>query len=146
MVARYKAANSLLRTVAEVYEWIDSQVRSHNDLAGHCRACGKCCDFAGFDHRLFVTPPEMIYLAANVGAENLRPMAGSQCPYQADGKCTIYEHRFAGCRIFCCGSSADFQSALSELAVSRLRALCERLNIPYRYTDLPTALNSLADA
>lgn len=146
MVARYKAADTLLQAVAEVYEWIDWQVRGNGNLAGHCRACGDCCDFARFDHRLFVTPPEMIYLAAKVGVENLRSMPGSQCPYQADGRCTVYEHRFAGCRIFCCGASPDFQSALSERAISRLRALCERFNIPYRYTDLPTALNGLAGA
>lgn len=133
----------LLRRVSEIYRWLDEQIRRSGDLAGFCKACGKCCDFDAFDHRLFVTPPELMYLTAHLGRENIKAMPEGRCPYNQDGKCGIYEHRFAGCRIFCCSGDADFQSGLSETVLSRLKSLCVEFQIPYRYTDLATALNSL---
>jgi Fe-S-cluster containining protein len=145
MVAGCKANTRLLRKVAEVYDWLDLQIHKNSALAGLCDACGKCCDFEGFDHRLFVTTPEMIYFAANVGAENLRQITTNRCPYQTDDKCTVYKFRFAGCRIFCCKGDADFQSRLSEMAVKKFKSICEQFQIPYRYVDLPNAL-ALAQA
>jgi len=141
-----KTNRRIVNKVREIYERLDSQTRDQTNLAGVCRACGKCCDFGEFDHRLFVTPPELMYLSAKMGAENIMPMPTSRCPYNIDGKCTVYEHRFAGCRIFCCKGDADFQSKLSESALEELKALCTELEIPYRYTELAGALNSFARA
>ncbi|MFH1881767.1 MAG: hypothetical protein ABIL62_03525 [Planctomycetota bacterium] len=158
----------LLQKVAEIYNWLDTQIRDNNKLTGRCNACGKCCEFAGpalnqgpalaaeqgpapgleqgFDHRLFVTPPELMYLTANLGAENIKSMPINRCPYNIDGKCTVYEYRFASCRIFYCKADVDFQGELSESALEKLKSLCVEFQIPYRYTDLAAALNSLADA
>ncbi|MCH7557555.1 MAG: YkgJ family cysteine cluster protein [Planctomycetes bacterium] len=155
MVAGCGTNNRLLGKVAEIYTWLDTQIRDNNKLTGQCNACGKCCDFdspeQGFDHRLFVTSPELMYLttgqqAANLGAENIKSMPTNRCPYNIDGKCTVYEYRFAGCRIFYCNGDADFQSGLSESVLEKLKSLCTEFQIPYRYTDLAEALNSLADA
>jgi len=143
-VAGSETSRQLLGRVAEIYNWLDLQVCSAGNMAGMCRACGDCCDFEGFDHRLFITPPEMIYLAANLGVENVKPMTSSRCPYNNDGKCTIYEYRFSGCRIFCCRGDADFQSNLSEAVLEKLKSICEEFQLPYRYTDLAAGLNSLA--
>ena len=144
MVAGSETSRQLLERVAEIYKWLDLQVCSASNMAGTCRACGDCCDFEGFDHRLFITPPEMIYLAANLGVGNVKPMTSSRCPYNNDGKCTIYEYRFSGCRIFCCSGDADFQSNLSEAVLEKLKSICEEFQLPYRYTDLAAGLNSLA--
>jgi Fe-S-cluster containining protein len=144
VVAGTETDRRLLEKVAEVYNWVDMQICSGGDMAGICRSCGDCCDFEGFDHRLFITPPELMYLAANVGTENVKPMPSGRCPYNIGGKCTIYEHRFSGCRIFCCNGDADFQSRLSEEALKKLKLICAEFQIPYRYTDLPVALNNLA--
>jgi hypothetical protein len=162
MVAGCGTNNRLLEEVAEIYTWLDAQIRDNNKLTGRCKACGKCCDFGvaapdseqGFDHRLFVTPPELMYLAANLGAENIKSMPTNRgstllttsCPYNIDSKCTVYEYRFASCRIFYCSADVDFQSELSESALEKLKSLCTEFQIPYRYTDLAAALNSLADA
>jgi Fe-S-cluster containining protein len=173
MVAGRKPDIRLLREVAKVYDWLDSQIQKNSALAGVCDACGKCCDFKRFDHQLFVTTPEMMYLAANLGgvltaetAESaeknknkikrsdntknlgvLCELSGkrkmSRCPYNIKGKCTVYKFRFAGCRIFCCKGDADFQSRLSETALKKFKAICEQFQIPYRYLDLPTALVSI---
>ncbi|MEJ2704287.1 MAG: YkgJ family cysteine cluster protein [Sedimentisphaerales bacterium] len=136
----------LLKQVAEVYAWLDGQIRRSGDLAGTCTACGECCDFDGFDHRLFVTPPELMYLVAHLGPRNIRPMSGGRCPYNKDGKCEIYEHRFAACRIFCCHGDPDSQSTLSEGCLEKLKAICTEFQIPYRYVHLATALNSCVRA
>ncbi len=143
MVAGSDATGRLLERVAEVYKWLDLQVCSGGDIAGACKSCGDCCDFEGFDHRLFITPPELMYLAANLGDEKIKPMPSSRCPYNIDGKCTVYEYRFSGCRIFCCNGDADFQSRLSEEVLEKLKAICTEFQIPYRYADLAAALGSL---
>jgi Fe-S-cluster containining protein len=171
MVAEYETNSQPLKRVAEIYKWLDSQIRKSVHLAGICDACGKCCDFAQFDHRLFVTTPELMYLAANLGtaltaetAENteknknkikrsdntknlgvLCELGGKRkmnwCSYNVDGKCSVYEHRFSGCRIFSCKGDTDFQSRLSESAVKKFKVICEQFQIPYRYTDLTTAMD-----
>jgi len=162
MVAEYETNSQPLKRVAEIYRWLDSQIRKSVHLAGICDACGKCCDFAQFDHRLFVTTPELMYLAAYLGAENVRPMTTGRgstprlcsgqvslttgCPYNIGGKCSVYEHRFSGCRIFSCKGDTDFQSRLSEKAVKKFKAICEQFQIPYRYTDLATAMDGFSVA
>jgi hypothetical protein len=135
--------NRLLQSVAELYNWLDSQLNQHSDLAGVCEVCGKCCDFDAFEHSLFVTPPELMYFTAKLGAENIKPMTGSRCPYNVGGRCTVYEYRFAGCRIFCCKADVDFQDNLSELALRRLKSICAEFQISYHYTDLATALENI---
>lgn len=140
MVAGCKVNTHLLKRVAEVYDWLDLQIHKNSALAGLCDACGKCCDFKGFDHQLFVTTPEMMYLAAEIGTESIKAMTTNHCPYQTDNKCTVYKFRFAGCRIFCCKGDADFQSRLSEMALKKFKFICEQFQIPYRYIDLPAAL------
>jgi Fe-S-cluster containining protein len=137
------ADNLLLQKVDEIYNWLDLQISSHSNLAGICDACGRCCDFEKFDHRLFVSTPEIFYLTANISG-NLKLMTTSRCPYQTDGKCTIYKFRFAGCRIFCCKADKDFQSSLSESAIKKFKLLCTEFQIPYQYTDLATALSDMA--
>ncbi len=124
-----------LKKVAEIYNWLDSQTGGYNGL---CDGCGRCCDFANLDHRLFVTTPEVMYLAANLCGKNIRPMTANRCPYLLDGKCTVYEYRFAGCRIFCCKADTDFQSRLSESALKKFKSICEEFQIPYCYSDLAT--------
>lgn len=146
MVAKLRADRRLLERIAEIYAWLDEQARRYSELSGFCKSCGDCCDFDTFDHRLFVTPPELAYLAAKIGLENVKTMPAARCPYSVDGKCSVYEHRFAGCRIFCCSGNADLQSELSEEALVRLKSICTEFQIPYRYLDLATALNFSAEA
>ncbi|MFC1739461.1 hypothetical protein ACFL1G_10495 [Planctomycetota bacterium] len=130
----------LTKKVAEVYNWLDMQNKNNTSETEQCNACGACCNFAEFDHRLFVTTPELIYLNAKIGAE-LKPMRTSVCPYNINGKCSIHENRFAGCRIFFCKGNAEFQSKLSETVVKKFKAICTELQIPYRYVELSAALN-----
>jgi hypothetical protein len=134
------AKQRLLEEIAALYEWIDARLRQHGQQAGRCHACGACCDFATYDHRLFVTPPELLYLASRLNTKTLKSSDGTRCPYREDGRCTIHAYRFAGCRIFCCNGDPTFQSELSEATLKKLKATCERFGLPYHYRELGEAL------
>lgn len=126
--------------VEAIYKWLDEQIAVPQGSVGKCEACGKCCDFEAFGHRLFVTTSEMIYFRDKIGSKNIRKMTKGRCGYQDGGKCTVYNFRFSGCRIFCCKGDSRFQSELTEAVIKKFKALCDEFNIPYRYGDLPTAL------
>jgi Fe-S-cluster containining protein len=133
---------AIVAGVEEVYRHIDwvqsaaSPPHSSRLTADSCSACGKCCDFDAYDHRLFVTSPELVYLAAKLGHGNIKSMEGGLCPYNSQGKCIIHQHRFAGCRIFLCKGDPDKQAQLSEWASFRFKAICRDHGLAYRYTDL----------
>ena len=132
----------VVEKVGQIYDWVTQQIQDEPVLAGECKVCGRCCDFEAFDHHLYVTTPELMYLADRLGAKNITPMATGRCPWQKDNKCSIYDYRFASCRIFCCNGDKDFQSRLTEETLRKLKSLCTEFDIPYRYTSLPIALNS----
>jgi len=129
--------DQLIKSVRQIYDWLDSQIA---DVATSCQRCGQCCDFETFDHLLFVTPPEIMYLSEIIGPE-IRKMTTGICPYRENDKCSIHEHRFAACRIFFCKADPDRQSQLTETTLQKLKSLCENFDIPYRYQDLKSALN-----
>ena len=145
MVGESERHRRLIEEVASLYEWIDGQLRQNAERAGQCEGCGACCDFVGYDHLLFVTPPELIYLAEKLSVESLAPMTSGRCPYQEGTKCSVHAQRFSGCRIFCCSGDAEFQSELTEAALKKLKAICERFGIPYRYADLGKALATFSN-
>jgi Fe-S-cluster containining protein len=140
MVGEPEGHRRLLEEVTALYGWIDARQKHDSSRAGRCRACGACCDFTAYDHRLYVTVPELMYLADRLGTRTLRPMHDGRCPYQQGSICTVHAHRFASCRIFTCDGDPDFQSGLSEEVLRRLKVLSEEGGIPYRYRDLATAL------
>ncbi len=142
MVGAPERHQRLIAEMTDLYDWIDARLKEDPDRAGRCKACGDCCDFPAYDHRLYVTPPELMYLAARLNASELKPMTTGRCPYQEDSRCTVHEHRFAACRIFCCRGDSAFQSELSEAVLKRLKTICERLEVPYRYQDLPAAIET----
>jgi hypothetical protein len=128
--------------VAEIYAWLDRR-RAQGEPSAPCRKCGRCCDFDAFGHRLFITTPEWVYFRTALGDQAPLPMAEGRCPYNEAGVCRVYATRFAGCRIFGCGLDAAAQSDLTESTMAKLKALCIRHALPYRYTDLREALNGL---
>jgi len=145
MVERREIGGQVVEKVAAIYEWLDMQLHDAGVRVPACDVCGKCCDFETFEHLLFVTPPELTYLAAKLGGEKMEPMPTGRCPYNIVVACSIYDYRFAGCRIFCCKGDKDFQSALSESALEKFKAICTEFGIPYRYSPLADALNGIAD-
>jgi Fe-S-cluster containining protein len=129
---------AIVNSIARIYSWLDSEIGADQT----CAACGKCCDFESFGHKLFVTTPEMIYFTSKIAPEDPKPMTAGACPYNTDGKCTVYEDRFAACRIFSCKTDTEAQNDLTENTLKELKGLCDTFDIPYRYVDLKTALNN----
>ena len=132
-----KTEKDIVAAVDMLYNWIDSNIPSPNP----CDACGRCCDFKTYDHRLFVTPPEMIYFKVKLAPEKIKKMTTDTCPYNISGKCTAYPHRFASCRIFNCKTDPELQSNLTEAALTQLKSICKKFDLQYNYVELKTALN-----
>jgi hypothetical protein len=130
--------DALLKQVESIYQNLEKELASEASL---CRACGRCCDFESFGHRLYLTTPELFYFAHHV-AHPLKPMPSGICPYRIGGQCSVYPYRFAGCRIFQCKGNPALQSDHSEAVIAQFKHLCDHLRLPYRYCDLKTALNS----
>ena len=129
----------VLEKIENIYNWIEEKLQNED---GSCVSCGRCCDFANYDHRLYLTSPELIYFKEKLGTKNIKPMTDGKCPYNIDGKCSVYKHRFAGCRIFFCKAEKDRQSELSEQAIQKFKDLCSQFDIPCHYAKLTTALMS----
>ncbi len=134
-----KPESQIIKEVDAVYRWIDAQV---SGMERSCRACGQCCDFDTFGHRLYVTTPELLHFQHVVGPE-IKPMPAGVCPYRKDGKCTVYPYRFSGCRIFACGGDSEPQNLLSEQAIAKFKAICVTHEIPYQYMYLKAGLEML---
>ncbi len=127
--------------VRKIYDSIETEIAEYPEKVGRCDACGKCCDFAGFEHKLYVTTPEIISFLQNTDRSALKSMESDVCPFNQQGKCSVYKNRFAGCRIFSCKGDKDFQSDLTEKNLTELKAICNQYTLPYEYTDLKTAIN-----
>ncbi len=127
----------LLSDIKAIYQLLQEQL-NESQL---CAACGQCCDFEAFGHRLYLTTPELVYFAHYVG-QPLKPMTEGVCPYRIDGQCSVYPYRFAGCRIFQCKGNAERQSELTEATLIQFKRLCEQYQLEYHYCDLKNALKT----
>ena len=134
-----KADDNITAGVAAVYEWIDAKTAGKTP----CDACGNCCDFKQYDHRLYVTGVELQYLVSTLGMQAVKKMDNGICPYNENNKCAIHKYRFAGCRIFTCKGDTDFQSRLTEQALEKLKSIGNKFDSPYRYVDLATGLRNI---
>jgi Fe-S-cluster containining protein len=136
-----KQVNQIISEVSGIYQWLEGELAK---LSQSCDACGKCCDFESFGHRLYVTTPELMYFRYYLGPE-IKEMATGVCPYRIDGKCTVYPYRFAGCRIFTCKGDTEKENQICEEAVRRFKALCNEYGLDYHYVYLQTGLEMLKE-
>lgn len=131
----------IINEVGAIYNWLDAQIAA---VGRACQACGNCCDFETYGHRLYVTSPELLYFVHFAGPE-IRLMTSGVCPYRIDNKCTAYPYRFAGCRIFDCRTDVQAQNRLCESIVRQFKDLCDARQVPYRYLYLKDALTGLSE-
>ena len=134
-----KQETHILEQVDAIYQGLRNELVQ---LDQQCTACGQCCDFESFGHRLYITTPELIYFRHFV-APPIKEMATGVCPYCVDGKCTVYPYRFAGCRIFTCKGDAEKENRICEEAIRRLKSLCDGYGLDYHYVSLPQGLKML---
>ena len=138
-MGRLNASPQIIQEVDAIYQWLDEQL---SEMESSCRACGNCCDFESFGHKLYVTTPELLYFQHRLGSE-IKQMTAGICPYRIDGKCTVYPHRFSGCRIFTCKGNAEKENEICEKAIKKFKFLCEQHDIPYHYAYLQQGLEML---
>ena len=136
-----KTNKKLIKAMADFYRLLDQHIAENQKIIGSCQACGRCCNFEKYDHRLYLTTPELIYFLEHIPSENRKKMTTGTCPYNINDKCTVYEYRFAACRIFCCKGDQNFQNDLSESALQKLKTICEEFNLEYKYQNITAALN-----
>lgn len=175
--------DDITRLHAKIDEDIVSMERRHASQAADtappsqplCTACGACCRFAEYGHRLYVPFPEVVYVAAwadgrvqidqhTVPAANrtdhirsiynhLRTYADSaqhqqpdRCPFQdTSGQCTLRSVRPMGCRIFFCKADDEAVGRLCEHYLMLYKQLGDKWNLPYLYVDWMVALRAIAD-
>ncbi|OQY05645.1 MAG: hypothetical protein B6I25_05315 [Planctomycetales bacterium 4572_13] len=136
-----KQDSKIIKEVEAIYRWLDEQLA---EMDSSCRACGDCCDFEAFGHRLYITTPELIYFQHHIGPD-IKTMTTGICPYRIDGKCAVYHRRFSGCRIFSCKGDTQKENALCEQAVSKFKSLCDEYDISYHYVYLKAGLEMLVE-
>jgi len=100
-----------------------------------CLACGKCCLFGQFGHRLYVTTGELALLRMAGGAVADKPSDG-RCPHYNAGRCTARGARALGCRLFYCDPAGQrwFPDAYERFHQC-IKRLHERHGVPYFYVD-----------
>jgi Fe-S-cluster containining protein len=134
----------IIEEVRRIYQSLEIRLES---TGFSCKACGRCCDFDSFGHRLYITTPELIYFKIKLTENKVPflPMTAGACPYRKGGKCSVYPWRFAGCRIFNCTGNADLQSSLSEGTIASCKSLCIQSGLEYGYMDLKSTLQKIQD-
>jgi len=105
-----------------------------------CRACGECCRFEAFGHRLYVSAGELALL---IGSPPAAPCEAGRCGYQVGPHCTARDRRPLGCRVFFCDAPAEQAEAVYEPLHRQIRDLHDRLDLPYLYVELSGALAEL---
>ncbi len=126
--------------LGRIYKDLDEELAK---LAPSCRACGDCCHFEEYGHKLYVSDMEADYMLNNNNAELPNtPINNGVCPYLADNKCTIREYRSLGCRIFYCQEDWEATSSdLYERYLRRIKDLCTANGLKWNYAPMPSQLS-----
>ncbi len=117
------------------------------DLQPTCRACGNCCRFDEFGHRLYCSTGELALLTARRPPGPPGPPPNGRCPWQVGDRCAARDGRTLSCRAFFCDDAAAGRVVdVCERYHTALRRLHAEFAVPYRYLDLTAALEEIAGA
>jgi len=109
-----------------------------------CWVSGKCCKFDSYGHLLYVTGLEIAWMlqqpqareVLSTGVDATVDGPEGACAFQLKGLCSVHTVRPLGCRVyFCQQGTQDWQNALYEQFLDRLRKLHDDLGIEYRYME-----------
>jgi len=114
-----------------VYDWVDGELHG----VGTCRACGRCCHFKTYGHRLYACYAEALYLLAKHGLPPVN-FEDDRCGYQQDAVCLAREGRVLGCRTFFCGRDTRKTRDVHSRALDAIRRITVELGLPWDYRPL----------
>lgn len=132
----------VIAAVTEIYRRVQGQIDARQPV---CQMSGRCCRFESFGHRLFVTTAEMAAFGRQLPTTQAcqTPWDGAGCLYQIGGRCSVHGIRPFGCRIFFCdATSTQWQQEQYEQFHAEIRALHDRLGVPYLYVEWREALRA----
>lgn len=116
-----------------LYREVDAELRR---LGASCEACGRCCRFAEFGHRLWMTNLEEEYLRARHGRrEAVGPGA---CAYLDGASCSARAGRSLACRTFHCRLPAGVVEEITNRYFEKLRELARAAGRPVKYAGSTT--------
>jgi Fe-S-cluster containining protein len=107
-----------------------------------CRACGACCHFKTFGHRLYATRLEALYLLTAAPRPERR-FDHDSCGYQQGALCLARESRALGCRMFFCKAAGGESREGFEAALGEIRRITEEFGLAWDYRPLGEHINEL---
>lgn len=124
-----EALGAALEALGAVYSDLDCLLAA---LPVACGGCGRCCDFARNDYRLYASWLERLPVLHLYGQPRLA--ATGHCGFLLDGRCSVHRWRPLGCRVFFCapehkGREQEIYHAFQR----RLRAATTRLGLAWDY-------------
>lgn len=135
MTDREKAA---LDALAALYAGIEEESDGSS-----CLACGKCCRFKSFGHRLYAASVEALYLWTHSGPP-AHAFGEDACGYQEGARCTAREGRALGCRLFFCREAGGDSPEDYEKALSEIRRISDAAGLEWDYRPLGEHIARLA--
>ena len=113
-----------------IYAAAERAIAARPELS--CELSGRCCRFREAGHELYLTRIEYDEMVARGGTRSADPDA---CPWLEQGLCANREGRALGCRTYFCSDEAS-AAEVTETFHAEIRALHDRLGVPYVYTSL----------
>lgn len=150
-----------------VYALVASRVHERTHSGGPAPTCwssGRCCQFASYGHRLYVTGLEAAYTLvrlpeiAGTRPDNFRRSrltvleveragATGTCALQVRNLCGVHPIKPLGCRIyFCDRATQTWQHELTEETLGLIKSLHDRHGLEYRYGEWNQMLRRVLDA
>lgn len=119
--------------IVEIYRKLEAELAGINP---GCESCGSCCHFNTYDHVLYAATIETDYILNNVNVPRFDPDQNA-CPFLADNKCTIREHRTLGCRVFFCNPEYKEKSqTIYDKYYRMIKDLAEKDGVEWQYAPM----------
>jgi Fe-S-cluster containining protein len=132
-IALCRDDGDFIQSLIEVYAELDRRLA---ELSAHCRACGRCCNFAVSGVRLYASTGELAALSRTDPPAPRAPLQ-DRCPYQLGRKCRARDRRPLGCRAFFCEKAFAGDLAIEyEVCHRAIRDLHQTRCLPYAYVDM----------
>lgn len=125
----------LFGELEQFYARTDEKLRG---LPQPCVACGQCCRFATFGHRLYISSLEAAFVLESGEPFEARHLKEDRCPYQRENRCGARGRRMLGCRTFFSRHSreeTEQAQRIYEEMLSELKSLYRRFNLDWEYAD-----------